>query len=74
MEGVVKAMKEIRESCEGRSPQGLEISASPSRVETVIVVKFEDRRGKLDETKEAMLQANAETKQLPKATNTFRAY
>jgi hypothetical protein len=35
------------------------------------VVKFEDRRGKLDETKEAMLQANAETKQLPKATNTF---
>jgi hypothetical protein len=64
MDGVVKAMKEIRESCEGRSPQRLEITGAPAKTEHVLIVKYEDRRGRLHDSSEAMRAADDAAKSI----------
>ena len=58
--GIMRAARELREAMEGRAPQRLEISAAPSKVETVIIVKFEDRHGRQFETLEALHRADDE--------------
>jgi hypothetical protein len=47
LKGNIAAIREMADRIEGKPPQRLEITARPAKVETTIVIKHEDRYGKL---------------------------
>jgi hypothetical protein len=56
MQGVMRAARELREAMEGKAPQRLEITATPTRTETTLTVRYE-RRGKFYDSPQAMREA-----------------
>jgi hypothetical protein len=57
MQGVMRAAREMREAMEGKAPQRLEITATPTKVETIITVRYMSRRGKFYDSTHAMREA-----------------
>src|SRR5579871_727455 len=70
IEGLVSAAKEMREAMEGRSPQRLEISATPRKTEIVLVVKY-DRRNALIRSKTRAKQMRQNRTDMRKVIDIF---
>lgn len=57
--GDAEAIRELANRLEGRPPQRLEISATPEKIQTMLIVRYEDRRGNRHDSLEVMRQEDA---------------